>query len=122
MTTLADRRCVPCEGGVPPLERTQAEALAPQVPGWTLSDDARALSRTFRFRRFLDGIAFVNRVAALAEEENHHPDITIRYRRVTFTLTTHAIGGLSENDFIMAAKIDRLWAETAGSAETQGPA
>lgn len=110
---LATRRCVPCEGGIPPLLREAAQRLQAAVPGWTLDEEARSIRRTFRFRTFREAMSFVNAVASVAEEENHHPDITIRYSRVTCTLTTHAIGGLSENDFIMAAKIDRLRVATS---------
>lgn len=111
---LATRRCVPCEGGVPPLPREAARRLQTAVPAWTLDEEVGSIRRTFRFRTFREAVGFVNAVADVAEEEGHHPDITIRYSRVTCTLTTHAIGGLSENDFIMAAKIDRLHAALRG--------
>jgi 4a-hydroxytetrahydrobiopterin dehydratase len=104
---LAGRRCVPCEKGTPPLTETEAAAYLPQVPGWEMRE-AKALRRRFRFPSFREAMAFVNSVAALAEEEGHHPDIFISYNRVRIDLTTHAIGGLSVNDFILAAKIDRL--------------
>jgi len=108
MLDLASRRCVPCEGGVPPLGREEAERLRAAVQRWESDEDGKAIRRTFKFKNFKEAIAFVNAVADIAESEGHHPDITIRYQRVTLTLTTHAIGGLSENDFILAAKIDRL--------------
>lgn len=126
MTThLADRHCVPCEGGTPPLDRGDAERLRAAVARWELAADARAIARTFKFKDFREAMAFVNAVADLAEEQGHHPDIAIRYSRVTFTLTTHAIGGLSANDFILAAKIDRLHGgrpggEPAASGSTAG--
>jgi len=116
MTDLAARRCVPCEGGEPPLSREPAERLRGMVARWELDEHARSIRRTFRFTTFKEGIAFVNDVADVAEAEGHHPDITIRYLRVTFTLTTHAIGGLSENDFIMAAKIDQVYATRPAGA------
>ena len=88
----------------------EAEALMPQVPDWTLSDDALRISKKFKFEDFKGSMAFVNKVADLAEAEGHHPDITINWNRVTLDLTTHAIKGLSNNDFIIAAKTDVLLA------------
>lgn len=90
------------------MTRTEAEKYLPEVYGWELSRDAKSISRKFTFENFKQAVAFVNKVADLAEEEDHHPDVLINYKRVTFTLTTHAIGGLSENDFILAAKINNL--------------
>lgn len=107
-TGLLAKKCVPCEGGTPPMGRKEAEKYLPEVTGWSLSEDAKSISRKFAFENFRKAIKFVNRVADLAEEEDHHPDVLINYKRVTFTLTTHAIGGLSENDFILAAKINEL--------------
>ena len=104
--SLADKKCVPCEGGTLPLREDKAKKLLAQVQGWTLTGGH--VHREFKFKNFPDAIAFVNKVAALAEEEGHHPDITIRYSRVSLELWTHAINGLSENDFILAAKINRL--------------
>jgi len=103
---------VPCEGGTPPLEAEKVQEYLKQVEGWEVIDD-KLIKKTFKFKTFLEGIDFVNQVAGLAEEEGHHPDIHIRYNRVTFELTTHTIKGLSENDFIMASKIDLLhnWEE-----------
>ncbi len=107
MPNLASRHCVACEKDTPPLTEAQARAYLPQVPAWELRE-AKSLRRRFRFKDFAEAMAFVNRVAALAAEEGHHPDILISYNRVRIDLTTHAIGGLSDNDFILAAKIDRL--------------
>ncbi len=90
------------------MTREEVEKYLPEVPGWKFSEDVKSISRKFTFQNFKEAIRFVNLVADIAEEEDHHPDILINYKRVTFTLTTHAIGGLSENDFIMAAKIDTL--------------
>jgi 4a-hydroxytetrahydrobiopterin dehydratase len=104
---LAGRRCVPCEKGTPPLTEEEAAPYLPLVPGWELRD-GKSIRRRFRFKRFLDSMAFVNRIAEAAESECHHPDIFISYDRVRVDLTTHAINGLSENDFIMAAKIDSI--------------
>lgn len=107
--SLADRSCVPCKGGTPPLSREQAEALrAREVPRWELSEAADRLRREFRFKDFRGAMKFVNRAADVAEEEGHHPDFHVHYNRVLVEIWTHKIGGLHENDFILAAKIDRL--------------
>jgi 4a-hydroxytetrahydrobiopterin dehydratase len=103
MAGLVQKHCVPCEAGTPPLSEQESEALLEQVPGWQLEDNK--LTRRFKFHDFKEAMVFVNRVAALAEEEGHHPDIYISWNRVRLDLTTHAIKGLSENDFILAAKI-----------------
>ncbi|HWP65267.1 MAG TPA: 4a-hydroxytetrahydrobiopterin dehydratase [Candidatus Limnocylindria bacterium] len=104
--SLASKRCRPCEGGVPPLTAAEAERLHAEVPAWTLA--GQRLRRRFTFPDFAAAMAFVNRMAALAEAEGHHPDFTVHYRQVDVELWTHAVGGLSENDFILAAKIDQL--------------
>jgi 4a-hydroxytetrahydrobiopterin dehydratase len=109
-TALSQKKCVPCQGSTLPLKET-AEKLLEQIPQWKLSDDRTRISKLFSFPAFMDAIAFVTTIAAVAEKENHHPDIKISYRKVTVTLTTHAIHGLSENDFIMAAKIDTLFSK-----------
>lgn len=108
---LAERKCVPCEGGIPPLTKAEAEKLMPELDGWMLIDDANLLAKSFRFKDFVETMQFVNKVAAIAEEEGHHPDMTVSYGSATIELMTHAIGGLSENDFIVAAKIDKLGAD-----------
>jgi 4a-hydroxytetrahydrobiopterin dehydratase len=105
---LREKKCVPCRGGIPPMEPEQAREYAAATPGWSLSDDSRRISRQFTFPTFPAGIAFVQRVADLAEEEGHHPDFEIHYNNVNIILWTHKIGGLHENDFIMAAKISEL--------------
>ncbi len=105
---LAQKKCVPCESGMPPLTRQEAQALMGQLTGWTLSGDARWLSKDFKFKDFAEAMVFANNIAVTAEEEGHHPDLAISWGRVTVELSTHAIGGLSENDFILAAKIDTL--------------
>ena len=106
---LAQRRCVPCEGGIPPLSGTEVDALLAHLPGWTKVDGGKAIRRQWRVKNFLAGIAFFDAVAQLAEAEGHHPDLHLTgYREVAIEITTHAIGGLSENDFILAAKIDAL--------------
>ena len=105
MANLAGKKCVPCEGGTPPLEDGKIQEYLKEVEGWEFENE-KLIKKTFKFKTFRESINFVNRVAGLAEQENHHPDIIIRFRKVTFELTTHAIKGLSENDFIMASKID----------------
>ena len=106
---LSKRRCVPCEGGIPPVEQTRADQLLAQLaPGWKVTGDGKRLARRFTFPGFPQAIAFIDRMAVLAEEEQHHPDLCLHYKIVDVTLYTHAIGGLSDNDFILAAKIDRL--------------
>lgn len=108
MTDLAQKKCVACEGGVPKLTRTDAEAFLTHTPEWALNGEATKISREFRFKSFKDALAFANRVGDIAEEEGHHPDLAVSWGKVGVRLTTHAIAGLSENDFILAAKIDRL--------------
>src|SRR5262249_20265854 len=114
MTELAEKTCVPCKGGVPPLERTAAEKLLTQAPAWKLADDARSIQRSFRFPNFSKAIRFVDKVGELAETEGHHPDIHFGWGYANITLSTHKIKGLHENDFIMAAKINRLAEDGAG--------
>ena len=104
--SLADKRCVPCEGGTKPMDEAEAVALLKkEIPDWSLKDGH--LFREFRFGNFKEAISFVNKVAEIAEEEDHHPGIRIDYNKVGIELWTHAIGGLSGNDFIVAAKIDK---------------
>lgn len=105
---LANKKCVPCEGGVMPLFRPAAEELLKETPGWDLSSDSKKIRRTYACKNFKEALAFANKVGALAEEEGHHPDIALGWGRVAIELSTHAIGGLSENDFILAAKINQL--------------
>jgi len=106
---LLEKKCVPCEGGMPPLSEADENKYLEDVPQWSLiREDTHRIERCFEFKNFKEAMIFVNRVVGLAEEENHHPDIEISWNKVTFTLWTHAIGGLSENDFIVAAKIDRI--------------
>ena len=101
-------KCIPCEGGVDPIDRAGAQKYLPDVPGWNLSPDAKMITKEFKFKDFIGAINFINNVAELAETEGHHPDIKINYNKVTLDLWTHAIDGLSENDFIMAAKINEI--------------
>ncbi|HET9496425.1 MAG TPA: 4a-hydroxytetrahydrobiopterin dehydratase [Chloroflexia bacterium] len=105
-TPLTQRHCVPCEGGTPPMDPETAREMMAQVPGWELGDNK--LTRRFKFRDFAEAMAFVNRVADLSEAEGHHPDIHISWNRVRLDFTTHAIKGLSDNDFIMAARTNEI--------------
>ena len=105
---LAAKTCVPCEGGVPRLTPGQVEALRPGVPTWTVDDEGRKLHRRFEFPDFKAALGFVNAIGAVAEDEQHHPDFCVKYSLVDVAISTHAIGGLSENDFILAAKIDKI--------------
>jgi 4a-hydroxytetrahydrobiopterin dehydratase len=112
-SALAEKNCVPCRGGIPPLDRTAAEAYLQQAPDWTLADVATRIERSYRFRNFAAAFAFVERAAALAERESHHPDIGFGWGYATVSLRTKKIKGLHENDFIMAVKLDRIAAEMA---------
>ena len=105
---LDSKTCVPCRGGIPPLTRDEAESFRTETPDWRLSDDATRISRKFKFPDFAAALAFVNRVGGLAEVEGHHPDIAFGWGYADVVTYTHKIHGLHENDFIMAAKIDRL--------------
>lgn len=107
LNDLLNKKCIPCEGGdVKPFDRERAEEYMVDVKGWTLAEDAKSISREYKFADFIGAVNFVNLVADIAEEEGHHPDIEIHYNKVRLGLTTHAIGGLSENDYIVASKID----------------
>lgn len=103
---LLNKKCIPCEVGGTPLTKEEAEKYLMNVPAWNLREDGRLISKQFKFKDFIGAINFVDRVAELAELEGHHPDIHINYNKVLIELTTHAMNGLSENDFIIAAKID----------------
>lgn len=104
---LAKKHCVPCEGGTPPMMPAKIEKYKPDAPGWLVVENKK-LSREFRFKDFAGAMEFINKVAKIAEAEGHHPDIYIFYNLVRLELTTHAVGGLSENDFILAAKINGI--------------
>ena len=106
---LTRKHCVSCEGGIPPLSREEAQALMPSVEGWKLSDDGLRIEREWVLKNFMAGIGFFDEVARLAESEGHHPDLHLEsYRKVRIDIWTHAVGGLTENDFILAAKINQL--------------
>lgn len=108
MTDLEDKQCLPCEGGVDPLSAEKADTLVAQIPGWKTNDNRTALRREYQFKNFYRTMSFVNAVAHIANTENHHPDLEVGYNYCRILFTTHAIGGLSENDFICAAKINRI--------------
>jgi 4a-hydroxytetrahydrobiopterin dehydratase len=107
MGDLSSKKCVPCEGGVPPFSAEEIKTYLDQAKGWNLVR-LEKIFKEFKFKDFKEAMLFANRVASLAEEEGHHPDFAILYSRVILNLTTHAARGLTENDFIMAAKIDKL--------------
>lgn len=105
---LHKKRCVPCEGGAKPLSPDEVKKYLAEVPEWHADPSSSKISRTWKFKNFIETMAFLNRVAEIAESENHHPDMHASYNKVMLELSTHAIGGLSESDFILAAKIDAL--------------
>lgn len=107
MNELASRKCVPCRGGVPPLKGDGIKNLLSQVNGWEVVNEHH-LSKVYKFENFREAQAFVNRVGDLAEQQGHHPDICFGWGRVEITIWTHKIDGLTESDFILAAKIDEL--------------
>jgi len=110
MTELADKTCVPCRGGVPPLKGAELAKLHRVVPRWTVAHEHH-LHREFRFHDFKQALDFVNRVGALAEEQGHHPDILLAWGKAEITIWTHKVDGLTESDFILAAKIDRIFGQ-----------
>jgi 4a-hydroxytetrahydrobiopterin dehydratase len=108
-TELTRRHCAPCEGGVPALSPEEVHRYLAELPKWGLTADGQRIRREWRVKNFLTGLDFFQRVGQLAEEEGHHPDLhLVGYRNLAIEIWTHAIGGLSENDFILAAKIDKL--------------
>ena len=108
MSELASKTCVPCRGGVPPLKGKELASLQKQVDGWNVVEEHH-ITKTFKFRDFREALKFVNRVGELAEGQGHHPDIFLAWGKAGITLWTHAIDGLTESDFIMAAKMDQLY-------------
>ena len=103
---LASRKCVPCEGGVDKFDAAKIATFLQGLDGWVVTEDQ--LHKRYVFKNFVEAMSFLNKVAEIAEGEGHHPDFCVHYNKVDFTIWTHAIGGLSENDFILAAKIDLL--------------
>jgi 4a-hydroxytetrahydrobiopterin dehydratase len=108
MTALHEKHCVPCEGNTVPLFRPKAIELLKELSGWELSEDGKSISKIKTFKNFIEAMHYAGNVAQVAELEGHHPDLLISYGKVGISLTTHAIGGLSENDFILASKIDTI--------------
>ena len=109
MENLAQKKCVACEGGIPPLPRSVIESrYLPQTKGWKVSVDGKKISKEYTFKNFMEAMRFVTMVGEVAEEENHHPDITFGWGYCKITLHTHAVKGLTENDFILAAKINEI--------------
>ena len=110
MSDLAAKHCVPCEGGIKPLERGEAERLRKKnlAPGWEVSGNSKEIRKDFRFKGYYKTMSFVNAVAWIANAQGHHPDLEVGYNHCLVRYTTHAIDGLSENDFICAVKIDAL--------------
>ncbi len=104
---LTDKRCKPCEGGIAPLTQPEVDSLMPKLEAW--QQENQLISRTFHFKNYYETMAFVNAIAWLSHREDHHPDLTVTYKDCRVVYTTHAIGGLSENDFICAAKVDTLF-------------
>jgi 4a-hydroxytetrahydrobiopterin dehydratase len=107
MTNLAKRECVPCRGGVPPLREDEIKELIPQLNGWEAINNHH-LKKSYAFKNFREALEFINRTGTLAEEQGHHPDICFGWGRADITIWTHKIDGLTESDFILAAKIDNL--------------
>jgi 4a-hydroxytetrahydrobiopterin dehydratase len=103
---LEQKKCVPCEGGVPKLGEPEIQQLLQQVHGWQAREEK--LHKSYTFKDFVQAVKFINRLAEIAEGEGHHPDFCVHYNRIEVTLWTHAIDGLSENDFILAAKLDTI--------------
>lgn len=109
MSELAKKKCVPCEDdGFPAFTKEQAADMMVHIPEWKLSERGTSITRQFPFKDFKEALGFANKVGALAEEEWHHPDLIVAWGRVEVLLTTHSVKGLTENDFIMAAKIDLI--------------
>src|ERR1700674_2922008 len=110
VTPLKDRTCVACKPGSPHLSRAEIEPLLGRVQGWTVeeADGHLRLTKTYKFKGFMPGVDLVSRIAPIAEAEQHHPDLLVSWGSVTVQLWTHAAGGLTENDFILAAKLDQL--------------
>ncbi len=106
MKNLTQKRCLPCEGGVSKLTSSEIQEFLKQISAWCL--EGEKIHKTFQFKNFLEAMKFVNQMAEIAEQEGHHPDFSVHYNKVDIFIWTHAIGGLSENDFILAAKIDQI--------------
>ncbi len=105
---LLNKKCAPCEGGVNPLSSAEAEKYLAETPGWEIVSGGKKIKKEFKFKNFKEAMSFVDKAANIAENEGHHPDIHIFYSKVLIEFWTHSIGGLSENDFIAAAKINAI--------------
>jgi 4a-hydroxytetrahydrobiopterin dehydratase len=105
---LAGQKCVPCRGGVPPLTAEEAQGFLRETPGWELEEGATRIRRTFKFRNFAQAMEFARKVGEIAEQEGHHPDLAMGWGYCSVAFRTHAIGALHRNDFIMAAKVNRV--------------
>jgi 4a-hydroxytetrahydrobiopterin dehydratase len=114
MAGLADRQCVPCKGGTPPLTAEEIAPLLAQSEGWTAPDNHH-LQKTYKLKNFAEALELVNRVGAIAEEQNHHPDIDLAWGKVGVKIWTHKINGLTESDFVFAAKCDVAYENVVGS-------
>ena len=109
MVDLLSKKCEPCEGKTKPFTKQEAQSYLNQVSGWEIDTEGKVIQRTFNMKNFMSAVNFIDKIAQVAEAENHHPDIHLTgYRKLRIDLSTHAIGGLSENDFIVAAKINEL--------------
>lgn len=108
MNDLSKKKCIPCEGGMQALSADEAKVLLSQIETWQINEQTKEIFREYRFKNYYKTIAFVNALAWIAHQENHHPDLEVGYNRCRVRYSTHAIGGLSENDFICAAKINKL--------------
>lgn len=108
MSNLDKKHCIPCEGGMPALTAAQISELLPQLTSWQVSENQQEIFRDYAFKNYYQTMAFVNAVAWLAHQEDHHPDLEVGYNHCKVRYSTHAIGGLSENDFICAAKVNHL--------------
>ncbi len=113
MNRLAEEKCVPCHGGVPPMSESEIAQMLSEVPGWEVMEveNQKRLQRTFKFRDFATALEFTNRIGQIAEAEGHHPLMITEWGKVTVAWWTHAIGGLHHNDFIMAAKTNQIYAQ-----------
>lgn len=108
MTELSKMRCVGCEGGIPALTQDEVNQLMTNIAGWQASPDSKMIQRRYSFKNFYETMAFVNAIAWIANQENHHPDMEVGYNYCVVKFFTHAVNGLTKNDFICAAKIDSL--------------
>ena len=114
LSDLADRSCTPCRAGTPPLRPEEFQPLLRQLHGWQV-EDGKKIAKSYRFKNFIEAVAFVDATVPVAEAEGHHPDLFVKWGEVRVYLWTHAAGGLTENDFVMAAKIDRMHDERSSA-------